>query len=767
MVIGDIPTGFEIIQGELFCDTASKQLYRELYDVGIDLSQCYTTKAIKCNAHNEKPNSKAIKACREILEEEISIVNPKYILTLGSASLAVLLGKTNVGTNHGKVFDYKGITVISTYNPSAFIRQPHLAIEFRADLTYFSRVMWGKKADPSDFKYKIIQSLEMLEKLCVHLQGEEVIAYDIECTGLDPYKKGEKLYMMGIATEKGVYIIPLETEHFRNNSVPVAEYYARINEILSKNKIKKVAHYGKFDNRWLRNRGIPNPHIDFDTYLGAYLLNVNTPHGLKWLAKTYCGAEDYDEGIVFKGDLTKAEFEAMAKYCALDCYYTLKLYHIIKADILADPGLTKVFQYIIMHGERVLQRIENRGIYVNQEELESVTKQYTKDKEILDADIRAMLPTDMTLMNLNSTKQLAELFFEKLKLPIISVTPSGTPATGKATLLRLADYSPLPAMVLKYKKLEKSLNGFLTPWVAYLKRDGRLHTTYNIAKTATGRLSAEDPNLQQVPRDANVRQLISAPPGRVFIEADYSQIELRIGAFVAGEDVMKEAYRMGRDLHALTASNVAKVNIADVTKQQRSNAKAVNFGFLFGMGERGFKDYAFDSYGAIFTEEESKIARDTYFTTYPGLLPWHERQRKEVRRLGYVKTATGRIRHLPNVHSPDNEVRSGAERQAINTPVQSFASDITMLAMILIDGKLQKLYGDTRACLVGQVHDAIMAECDEDIGEEVALLVKECMESVPKVLTKYFGITLDVPLVAEVELGSAWGIGRIVEIPTK
>jgi len=764
MIIGDIPTAFEIIQDELFCDTASKTLYRELYDVGIDMSQCYITKAIKCNLHNEKPNRKAVKLCREILHEEVRAVQPKYILTLGAFSLDALLGVSGLLKNHGKTYNFEGAVVIPTYNPSAMVTQPHLAIEFRADIAYFAQTMFGKKSTPKDFKYKIVQSHEMLEEVCEVLSKEAVIAYDIECTGLDPYATGAKLFMLGIATDKGVYIIPLETEHYTNPGVPVSEYYEKIAEILKKNNISKVAHYGKFDNRWLRDRGI-EPYIDFDTYLGAYLLNVNTPHGLKWLAKTYCGADDYDAGIVFKDGLSLKEFDAMAKYCALDCYYTLKLYYIIRDEIKGDRGLANVFRYIIMQGERVLQKIEHNGVYVDSGQMELVTRRYKADKSVMEDEIRELLPDDMKDMNLNSTKQLATLFFEKLKLPIISVTPSGTPSTGKSTLLRLTDYSPLPEMLLRYKKLEKALNGFLVPWVDYLKRDGRLHTTYNIAKTATGRLSAEDPNLQQVPRDANVRQLISAPPGTKFIEADYSQIELRVGAFVAGENVMKEAYRNEQDIHAITASQVAGIPLADVTKTQRTGAKAVNFGFLYGMGAKGFKSYAFDTYGALFTEQGSVDARNKYFTTYPALLPWHERQRREVNTLGYVKTATGRIRHLPNVYSPDREIRSGAERQAINTPVQSFASDITMLAMIVIDGKLEKLYKD-KAFLVGQVHDAIMVQADDDVATEVAILVKKCMESVPLILEKYFGVSLDIPLVAEVELGQSWGTGKIVEIPT-
>ena len=754
MIIGDSPSAYEIISGELFSDTASKALYRELYDVGIDMARTYATKAIKCNHNNEKPKKKDIKMCREILHAEVEAVKPKYILTLGSLAMETLLGKTNVSNNHGKAVEFNGATVVSTYNPSSFIKQPHYAIEFRADLEYFSRITCGvKKEKPKDFKFKIVESYEQLLKVKEYICKKPAIAYDIESTGVDEYAKDNKLFMLGIATSGWTFIIPLETPHY---SPDTPKYYDVIRELLVKNNIIKVAHYAKFDNRWLRLRGV-DPYINFDTYLAAYTLNVNTPHGLKWLAKTYCGADDYGDGIEFKGELTKDEFDRMAEYCALDCYYTLKLHKILGDELNADIGLKRVFVYIIMPGERVLQRIEERGAYVDTLKLAEVTETYTKAKDELDAEIRAMLPAEIKEMNINSSAQLGELLFKHLKLPILSRTATNTPSTGKSTLLRLAQMSPLPEKILKYKKYEKALNGFLIPWAEYLKRDGRLHTTYKIAQTTTGRLSAENPNLQQVPKDKNVRGLISVPPGYKFIESDYSQIELRIASFIAGEDTMKDAYKHGGDIHTLTASQVARVPLEKVTKEQRTGAKAVNFGFLYGMGWKSFKDYAFDTYGAVFDDEQAKTARNAYFTTYPKLLSWHERQRREASAYGLIRTGTGRIRHLPNIYSPDNEIRGSAERQAINTPVQSLASDITLLAMILIDKQLQQRYGDENACVIGQVHDAILVQAKDVISDEVATLVKQCMEYVPKILTKKFGLTLDVPIVAEVTVSDSWG----------
>jgi DNA polymerase-1 len=751
MVIGDVPTFFEDDEGEYFVGSTSKMFIRELYNVGIDLTECYVTKAIKCYHASKKPAKATLRNCREILKQEIAEVKPKFILLLGNTALEVLLGLTNMQKYRGKLFDYDGIKVVATVNPHVVIKQPSQTWEFRADLNYFSRLVDGWSI-PDDFVYQVWEPLHGLSKIRCDIEASDAISYDIETTGLDEYEPDGKILMIGISTRVKCYILPVN-----DFTIPF------LNSVLGDGvPWEKVAHNAKFDNRWLRKAGV-FPVVTFDTFLAAYLLNVTTPHGLKYLAKTFLGAIDYDEGIEFKADLSTEEFQRMAKYCALDVYYTLKLYDFTRKELQEDKKLWRVFKYIVMPGERILQDIENNGVWIDGEKLKQVTTDYEMNRDIMDEKIEEILPKKWKgKINLNSTKQLGELLFKDLKLPVIDKTSTGEPSTGKSTLLRLVDKHPLPGMILERRKYEKALVGFLVPWAEFLKRDGRLHSTYKIAETATGRLSAENPNLQQVPRDPNVRSLVGAPEGRVFIEADYSQIELRTAAFVAGAESMKDAYRKGEDLHAKTAASVSHVKPEEVTKPQRTAAKAVNFGFLYGMWWKSFKAYAFDSYGVVVTDKEAEHARNAYFDTYPELLRWHEKQKEYVRKHKCVRTYTGRIRHLPDIDSPDKDMRGSAERQAINTVVQSFASDMTLLAMILIDKNIKKKYSG-RAMLVGQVHDAIMVEADEEIGREVALMVKRCMESVPLVLEKYFGVVLDLPIVAEVEMGPRWGIAEIIE----
>jgi DNA polymerase-1 len=281
------------------------------------------------------------------------------------------------------------------------------------------------------------------------------------------------------------------------------------------------------------------------------------------------------------------------------------------------------------------------------------------------------------------------------------------------------------------------------------KTDGKLHTQYNIARTATGRLSAQEPNLQQVPRINEIRSLICPHDGKVFIEADYSQIELRVAAFIAHAESMKNVYRKGGDIHTSTACKLAYTTAP--TKEERTKAKAANFGFLYGMGWKSFKDYAYDNYGLELTDDEAMEMRRAFFQAYPELITWHETQRSVVRVHKKVVSPFGRVRHLFDVTSPDKAIASGAERQAINTPVQSMASDMTVLAMIELD----KVLDSTKASIVGQIHDAILIEVDEDYADEALEITKLIMEDLP--IEEIFGVKLDLPIVADAQISSSWG----------
>ena len=291
------------------------------------------------------------------------------------------------------------------------------------------------------------------------------------------------------------------------------------------------------------------------------------------------------------------------------------------------------------------------------------------------------------------------------------------------------------------------MNTCLLPWSTRLDARSRLHTIYKAYGTVTGRLSGD---LQQVPRDLFIRSVFGAPKGWLFVSADFSQIELRIAAHIARERRMLRAFILGQDLHSVMASTLTGKPVEDLTSEERKLAKAVNFGFLYDMGAAKFQSYAFEKFDLTISMEEAQIAREQYFHSWPGLHPWHARQRRLVNANQYVTSPIGRIRHLPDVLSGDRYVKAEAERQAINSPVQSMASDMMLFAMVKLDPQLDP----SEAFLTGTLHDQIFAQMLEDKIDHYASLIKETMENLP--LHKTFGCELTVPIVAEVEWGQHW-----------
>jgi DNA polymerase-1 len=291
------------------------------------------------------------------------------------------------------------------------------------------------------------------------------------------------------------------------------------------------------------------------------------------------------------------------------------------------------------------------------------------------------------------------------------------------------------------------MNTYLLPWSAKLDSRSRLHTTYKLYGTVTGRLSGD---LQQVPRDTFIRGVIGAPPGWCYVAADFSQIELRIAAHVASESRMQRAFILGQDLHLLTAMDLTGKSVDQISKEERKRAKAVNFGFLYGMYPRKFQKYAFESYGVEVSMAEAELARDKYFTMFPDLTRWHDRQRRLAHNHYRVSSPLGRVRHLPDILSSDNGVRMEAERQAINSPVQATASDLMLFAMV----ELQKELNPREAGMVITQHDEIGFEVREEMVGEYMPIIKEVMENLP--IKRTFGLELSVPIIADVEAASHW-----------
>jgi DNA polymerase-1 len=535
----------------------------------------------------------------------------------------------------------------------------------------------------------------------------------------------------------------------------------------------------------------------FDTIIAAALLDENRPKGLKPLSQMLLGAEPW--GIDTK-DLLNTPLAEVLEYNGLDTWHTLRLYFVLRQHLTEQPRLARVFKYLTMPLVRELCYVERRGVFVDRDQV-TTNWQIVKAKleDVHDA-LEEYVPEDHPFkvydkrsgelkksgVNWNASNFARWFLFEHLGAPILrrgkakdDGTP-GDPSMAEAVLADIADTSDPGSDAQAVSKLlvdrvtwNKLDTSFFEPWSHQIDENSRMHSVFKPWGTVTGRMSSgkEDQekitatkkykgvNLQQVPRGELTRGVFGAPPGSFFVEFDYSQIELRIAAYLARESTMLHLYATGQDIHMTMAMTMTGKPANLVTKEERKKAKAVNFGFLYGMGWRKFIQTAWENYGVRVTEEEAIAFRTAFFAQFPLLLPWHARQRRLARTYGRVETPMGRIRHLPDVYSPDPGVAAEAERQAINSPVQGFASDMCALSMVILARKFRSQ--GVRSYPIGTVHDAVNWEIHGDDLEYALPQIKYTMENLP--LEELFGINVDVPIVADAKVGTRWGQAK--EVP--
>jgi DNA polymerase-1 len=795
MVVGDVTTYGEDEANATFLTSspAVKFLLIKLRDAGVKVD--YWTKAVKCYPGYEgKTTAKQISTCAKThLAGEIERVRPKYILALGDAALKALCGGGGITKKRGEFHPLKlklgdaslqeSIQVFPIYSPSYVLRKPGEEAAFTEDMAYFAGAIKGKHKPPSDLKWTYVEDaddLSILEE--AYETCETYMVYDIENSDertkeqlefFDADKPARphqgKLTMIGFGFDgKHIFVVPWEHKQgpAGTNSLWSMLVTALVRRILKDPKLKKAPYNGKYDNRWLRGRAGVEPYQTFDPYLANCLLDENRRNGLKHHAKAHYGAQDYGKNIRYDEDYPIMD---LAYYLALDIYYNMKEYERTREEILKDAGLTKVMAHIIMPASRMLERIEQKGVWVHEDKLHEAGVQ-------LEARIKDSLGKLETLspiegVNWNSSQQKAEVFFgsKGFGLDPIKMTEADAASTDKETLITIAAESNVKeaaelAAILREYNLARDRLKFVTAWKGFVQDSKaafgvpRIFPLYNLGSVKTGRLSSEEPNFQQIPRDALLRSIFGAPPGRVFLEADGKQMELCIGAHCAQEMTMIDLIRRNEDLHKHTVWGITGTPKGSITKEQRQGGKASNFGLLYGQQWRGYKRFSYLQYGVKLTDEEAKANRAGWFKLYSGIAPWHQRCRNTISTLGYIRSATGRYRRLPNVWSPDEAIREEAIREGTNFEVQSFANDIIVLAAGEVDRYHQER-ARPKFDLIGLIHDAIALEVDEDAVDVVATLVKNSIEwAVPSViLPKKFNVHLSVPLTAEIEVGPSWG----------
>ena len=524
------------------------------------------------------------------------------------------------------------------------------------------------------------------------------------------------------------------------------EVLAALKPLLEDPERPKIGHHLKFDAHVLANHGIALAGIDYDTMLESYVLDSTaTRHDMDSVAKKYLAYDTVSyEDVAGKGakqlSFDQVPLEQAGPYAAEDADVTLRLHEALWPRLEAVPALARVYEEIERPLIPILFAMERTGVLIDPELLRRHSREL--EKGMAEVEARAFGAAGGPF-NLGSAKQLQEILFDRLGLPVVRKTPGGQPSTAEDVLEELAPQHDLPRLVLEYRGLAKLKSTYTDKLPLLADRQGRLHTSYHQAVAATGRLSSSDPNLQNIPirtaEGRRIRQAFIAPEGHVLVAADYSQIELRIMAHLSGDEGLVKAFREDRDIHQATAAEVLGVAPEDVTAEQRRSAKAVNFGLIYGMSAFGLaRQLGIDRAAA-------QQYVDLYFERYPGVKAYMDATRKQAREDGHVQTVFGRRLYLPEIRSRNAQRRQYAERSAINAPMQGTAADIIKLAMIRVDAWLRA--ASVPARLIMQVHDELVLEVARDEADAVMSNLAGLMAQAAE---------LSVPLKVDAKSGANW-----------
>ena len=601
-------------------------------------------------------------------------------------------------------------------------------------------------AVPLAHDYETVLSQDRVAHWMAAVRAAPLAAVDTETDSLDPMRA--RIVGISLAVEPGraAYIPVAHDGPGAPAQLPLALVLEHLKPWLEDADAAKLAQHAKYDTHVFANHGIALAGVRHDTMLESYVLEAHRPHGLESLAERHLGRRGLSyEDLCGKGanqiPFSQVDVERATRYSGEDSEMALHVHQALWPQLQAEPRLREVYERIEMPTSRVLGRIERHGVLIDSALLARQSRELAERMVAIEQQAHELAGQPF---NMGSPKQIGEILFGRLGLPVKKKTASGAPSTDEEVLQELAADYPLPARILEHRSLAK-LKGTYTDKLPQMVNPvtGRVHTNYAQAVAVTGRLSSNEPNLQNIPirtpEGRRVREAFIAPPGHRIVSADYSQIELRIMAHLSGDPGMQRAFAEGEDIHRATAGEVFGVPPAEVTSEQRRYAKTINFGLIYGMGAFGLAQ----SLGI-----EQKAARDyieRYFARFAGVRRYMEETKARAAELGYVETVFGRRLVLPEIRGGSGPRRGGAERQAINAPMQGTAADLIKLAMIAVQDTLDREARATR--MIMQVHDELVFEVPEAELDWVREAVPRLMAGVAE---------LSVPLLAEVGVGANW-----------
>ncbi|WP_241300384.1 DNA polymerase I [Burkholderia stabilis] len=595
-------------------------------------------------------------------------------------------------------------------------------------------------------EYDTIQTWEQFDAWFAKIDAAKLTAFDTETTALDPMLARLVGLSFSVEPGKAAYLPVAHRGPDMPEQLPIGEVLARLKPWLESADRKKVGQHLKYDAQVLANYDIALNGIEHDTLLESYVVESHRTHDMDSLALRHLGVKTIKyEDVAGKGakqiGFDEVALTQAAEYAAEDADITLQLHHALYPQVAREPGLERVYREIEMPVSLVLRKMERTGVLIDDARLQAQSTEIATRLIELEAQAYELAGGEF---NLGSPKQIGQIFFEKLQLPVVKKTPSGAPSTDEEVLQKLAEDYPLPKLLLEHRGLSKLKSTYTDKLPRMVNpTTGRVHTNYAQAVAVTGRLASNDPNLQNIPvrtaEGRRIREAFIASPGHRIVSADYSQIELRIMAHISGDASLLRAFSQGEDIHRATAAEVFGVTPLEVNSDQRRIAKVINFGLIYGMSAFGLAS------NLGITRDAAKLYIDRYFARYPGVAQYMEDTRAIAKEKGYVETVFGRRLWLPEINGGNGPRRQAAERAAINAPMQGTAADLIKLSMIAVDDWLTRDRLASR--MIMQVHDELVLEVPDGELSLVREKLPEMMCGVAK---------LKVPLVAEVGAGANW-----------
>lgn len=794
MVIGEAPGANEDRKGVPFIGESGRILRNELKRNNLT-DNTYITNLVKCRPPNNRtPTAAEIKACRHYLDEEIAELNPSYVVTAGvPATKTLFRGKAKINQFHGEVIDNPKVPYIGMpiFHPAYTLRDPSKLPGLQDDIARLARLIDSGLRDDT-VNWSVVRKGN-LDTFIREFEAAPRFAFDCETAGLFPFDPDGYITAIGIALDHRTWVIPglMHPEYQQFSSSPFAHGNAlrRLMQLLfflaHRDNKRTYAQNGKFDNKWMRCQFGGSFHLHFDTMLAHHVLDENLHHDLTSLCRTYLDEPEYD--IPLEEKIGKSKKPMLNyKYCGKDATYTLRLGILFERLLREQPNLHRLYWKLTMPGARAMEDAEMEGLTIDPAARKEVGMELLSRKITLREELNEIAGYEL---NWDSPAQIGKLLYEELGYRCRVFTKKKKPSTSEEALLSIND-KPVVRKILEYRNAGKFFNTYIKGWQKYRIED-KYYFDYKIHGTVTGRYSSP---LHPIPRDGSIRNLVTAPAGWTLCALDLATAEMRVAAHLSRDPEMRRCFTEGIDVHWRTLIETLYISqhtewtdmVFDTAEvltgrggmsytqcldimlevgpkkciaieprwyEARTRAKAVNFGFIYGMYEKKFIQQAIKDYGWEPSVQEAKNSRRAYFRLYSRLEDWHTRTKRLARANSYVRCLTGRLRRLPGIHAKDRKVRAEAERQAINSGVQAMIGDYK--AMLLIE--IHQTFSRKKVRLVGEHHDSVLTIVKNEYIDECVPKMLKIAER-PKLMDT-FKIKLSVPMEGEAELGP-WGKGE-------